>query len=63
MQFITVARFMAGPMAGAAGIRFWSFLGWDLTRVHLVLRGNHDWLFCRESIRSVAHMITAVISR
>ena len=29
-RFITGARFMAGPMAGAAGMRFWSFLGWDL---------------------------------
>jgi membrane protein DedA with SNARE-associated domain len=29
-RFITGARFMAGPMAGAAGMRFRSFLGWDL---------------------------------
>jgi membrane protein DedA with SNARE-associated domain len=29
-RFVTGARFMAGPMAGAAGMRFWSFLGWDL---------------------------------
>jgi membrane protein DedA with SNARE-associated domain len=29
-RFITGARFMAGPMAGAAGMRFWCFLGWDL---------------------------------
>jgi membrane protein DedA with SNARE-associated domain len=31
-RFITRARFMAGPMAGAAGMRFPSFLGWDLLR-------------------------------
>ena len=29
-RFITGARFMAGPMAGAAGMRFRSFLAWDL---------------------------------
>jgi len=29
-RFITGARFMAGPMAGAAGMRFWRFLGWNL---------------------------------
>jgi membrane protein DedA with SNARE-associated domain len=29
-RFITGARFMAGPMAGAAGMHFRSFLGWDL---------------------------------
>jgi membrane protein DedA with SNARE-associated domain len=29
-RFITGARFMAGPMAGAAGMRFWSFFGWNL---------------------------------
>lgn len=29
-RFITGARFLAGPMAGAAGMRFWRFLGWNL---------------------------------
>ena len=29
-RFITGVRFMAGPMAGAAGMRFWCFFGWDL---------------------------------
>ncbi len=29
-RFITGARFMAGPMAGAAGMRFWRFLGWNV---------------------------------
>jgi membrane protein DedA with SNARE-associated domain len=29
-RFITGARFMSGPMAGAAGMRFWQFLGWNL---------------------------------
>lgn len=29
-RFITGARFMAGPMAGAAGMRFWRFLGWNM---------------------------------
>jgi membrane protein DedA with SNARE-associated domain len=29
-RFITGARFMAGPMAGAAGMNFWQFLGWNL---------------------------------
>ena len=29
-RFIMGARFMAGPMAGAAGMRFWSFLGWNV---------------------------------
>ena len=29
-RFIAGARFMAGPMAGAAGMRFWRFLGWNL---------------------------------
>lgn len=29
-RFITGARFMAGPMAGAAGMGFWRFLGWNL---------------------------------
>jgi membrane protein DedA with SNARE-associated domain len=29
-RFITGARFMAGPMAGAAGMGFWHFLGWNL---------------------------------
>jgi len=29
-RFIVGARFMAGPMAGAAGMRFWSFLGWNV---------------------------------
>ncbi len=29
-RFITGARFMAGPMAGAAGMSFWRFLGWNL---------------------------------
>src|ERR1700722_4493771 len=29
-RFIAGARFMAGPMAGAAGMGFWRFLGWNL---------------------------------
>lgn len=29
-RFIAGARFLAGPMAGAAGMRFWRFLGWNL---------------------------------
>jgi membrane protein DedA with SNARE-associated domain len=29
-RFIAGARFMAGPMAGAAGMRFWQFLGWNV---------------------------------
>jgi membrane protein DedA with SNARE-associated domain len=29
-RFVMGARFMAGPMAGAAGMPFWSFLGWNL---------------------------------
>jgi len=29
-RFITGARFMAGPMAGAAGMPFWRFLGWNV---------------------------------
>jgi membrane protein DedA with SNARE-associated domain len=29
-RFLMGARFMAGPMAGAAGMPFWSFLGWNL---------------------------------
>jgi len=29
-RFLMGARFMAGPMAGAAGMRFWNFLGWNL---------------------------------
>jgi membrane protein DedA with SNARE-associated domain len=29
-RFITGARFMAGPMAGAAGMGFWRFLGWNV---------------------------------
>jgi membrane protein DedA with SNARE-associated domain len=29
-RFIMGARFMAGPMAGAAGMRFWSFFGWNV---------------------------------
>lgn len=29
-RFITGARFMAGPMAGAAGMKFWRFLGWNM---------------------------------
>jgi membrane protein DedA with SNARE-associated domain len=29
-RFIMGARFMAGPMAGAAGMRFWNFLGWNV---------------------------------
>lgn len=29
-RFVTGARFMAGPLAGAAGMPFWSFLGWNL---------------------------------
>lgn len=29
-RFIVGARFMAGPMAGAAGMAFWRFLGWNL---------------------------------
>jgi membrane protein DedA with SNARE-associated domain len=29
-RFITGARFMAGPMAGAAGMNFWRFLGWNV---------------------------------
>jgi membrane protein DedA with SNARE-associated domain len=29
-RFIMGARFMAGPMAGAAGMRFRSFLGWNV---------------------------------
>jgi len=29
-RFIAGARFMAGPMAGAAGMRFWRFLGWNV---------------------------------
>lgn len=29
-RFIAGARFMAGPMAGAAGMRFWRFLGWNI---------------------------------
>ena len=29
-RFIMGVRFMAGPMAGAAGMGFWGFLGWNL---------------------------------
>jgi membrane protein DedA with SNARE-associated domain len=29
-RFITGARFMAGPMAGAAGMPFFQFLGWNV---------------------------------
>ncbi|MGH7864807.1 MAG: DedA family protein [Candidatus Binataceae bacterium] len=29
-RFITGARFMAGPMAGAAGMKFWRFFGWNI---------------------------------
>jgi membrane protein DedA with SNARE-associated domain len=29
-RFIMGARFMAGPMAGAVGMRFWNFLGWNV---------------------------------
>jgi membrane-associated protein len=29
-RFITGARFMAGPMAGAAGMQFWRFFGWNV---------------------------------
>ncbi|MGH7948225.1 MAG: DedA family protein [Candidatus Binataceae bacterium] len=29
-RFITGARFMAGPMAGAAGMNFWRFFGWNI---------------------------------
>jgi membrane protein DedA with SNARE-associated domain len=29
-RFVMGARFMAGPMAGAAGMPYWSFLGWNL---------------------------------
>jgi membrane protein DedA with SNARE-associated domain len=29
-RFITGARFLAGPMAGAAGMEFWRFLGWNV---------------------------------
>ncbi len=29
-RFVTGARFVAGPMAGATGMRFWRFLGWNL---------------------------------
>jgi membrane-associated protein len=30
-RFIAGVRFMAGPMAGAAGMRFWRFLGWNIS--------------------------------
>jgi membrane protein DedA with SNARE-associated domain len=29
-RFVTGARFLAGPMAGAAGMPFWRFLGWNM---------------------------------
>ncbi len=29
-RFIAGARFMAGPMAGAAGMKFWRFFGWNI---------------------------------
>jgi len=29
-RFVVGARFMAGPMEGAAGMPFWRFLGWNL---------------------------------
>jgi membrane protein DedA with SNARE-associated domain len=29
-RFVAGARFMAGPMAGAAGMPFWRFLSWNL---------------------------------
>ncbi len=29
-RFVAGARFMAGPMAGAAGMGFWRFFGWNL---------------------------------
>jgi membrane protein DedA with SNARE-associated domain len=29
-RFVAGARFLAGPMAGAAGMPFWRFLGWNL---------------------------------
>ncbi|HVN91226.1 MAG TPA: DedA family protein [Candidatus Binataceae bacterium] len=29
-RFIAGARFMAGPIAGAAGMPFWRFLGWNM---------------------------------
>jgi membrane protein DedA with SNARE-associated domain len=30
-RFIAGVRFMAGPMAGAAGMPFWRFLGWNIS--------------------------------
>ena len=30
-RFIAGIRFMAGPMAGAAGMPFWRFLGWNVS--------------------------------
>ncbi len=30
-RFIAGVRFMAGPMAGAAGMPFWRFLGWNVS--------------------------------
>jgi len=30
-RFIAGVRFMAGPMAGAAGMKFWRFLGWNIS--------------------------------
>ena len=29
-RFLAGVRFMAGPMAGAAGMPFWSFFGWNI---------------------------------
>lgn len=29
-RFVAGARFIAGPMAGATGMRFWRFFGWNL---------------------------------
>jgi membrane protein DedA with SNARE-associated domain len=29
-RFVAGARFMAGPMAGVAGMKFWDFLGWNV---------------------------------
>jgi len=64
-RFVAGARFMAGPMAGAAGMSFWRFLGWNVLgaliwcsiviTVGYVVGDELDWI--ARLVRTAGHWV------
>lgn len=69
-RFVAGARFLAGPMAGAAGMPFVRFLGWNvfgaivwcplITSIGYLLGGQLEWLAHRATV-SIELLIGAVL--